>query len=88
MQCTEEMYQAFKATVYSKSAENETVADATKNGIEAAIEVSTLPAQIEAKDAQLAMAVKLFDQILPQLGKVCIDVGLLNEFLMQARKPV
>lgn len=41
---------------------------------------------IEAKDAQLAMAVKLFDELLPQLGKVTVDVGRLNEFLMQARQ--
>lgn len=41
---------------------------------------------IEAKDAQLAMAVKLFDQILPQAGKLVIDVGDLNNFLMEARE--
>ena len=41
---------------------------------------------IEAKEAQLGIAVKLFDQILPQAGQLCIDVGLLNDFLTQARK--
>lgn len=43
---------------------------------------------IETKDAQLAVAVKLFDQILPQAGKLAIDEGLLNDFLMSARKSV
>lgn len=39
MNCTDEMYQAFKDEAFGPNSDNETMADNFKNGIEAAIEV-------------------------------------------------
>ena len=85
MKCTEEMYQACKQVLYAPESQNETVRDLIMNGIEAAIDASHMAEVLEVKNGMLQVAVKLFDQLLPQIGKVSIDVGLLNEFLVRAR---
>lgn len=41
MNCTEEMYKAFKNAAFGPDSDNETLADSMKNGIEAALEVKT-----------------------------------------------
>jgi len=42
--------------------------------------------QTERRDATIELGLKIIDQILPQAGKISIDVGAVNDFCMRARK--